>query len=70
MEWCTRCSEQETIQHLFFYCPLAKMTWNAISVTFNIKKPASTTNLFGPCLKSLESSVGWGGCFLLGIMAH
>jgi hypothetical protein len=48
---CTRCcfcSEQETIQHLFFDCPMARLMWIAISATFGITKPANFANLIGP----------------------
>jgi hypothetical protein len=55
---CTRCcfcSEQETIQHLFFDCPMARLMRCAISVTFGVTKPANTANLFGPWLR-----IFWG----------
>jgi hypothetical protein len=54
---CTRCcfcSEHETIQHLFFNCPMARLMWSVISVTFGITKPANTANLFGPWLRSFS----------------
>jgi predicted secreted Zn-dependent protease len=50
---CTRCcfcSKLETIQHLFFECPMARLMWFVISVTFGITAPTSTANLFGPWL--------------------
>jgi hypothetical protein len=54
---CTRCcfcSEQETIEHLFFECPMARLMWSAISVTFGITKPANMANLFGSWLRSFS----------------
>jgi hypothetical protein len=72
---CTRCcfcSEQETIQHLFFDCPMARLMWCAISVAFGVTKPANTANLFGPCLIIFSSKqralvlIGWllfVGCY-------
>jgi hypothetical protein len=56
---CTRCcfcSEHETIQHLFFDCPMARLMWFAISVTFGITKPANTAALFGLDLEVLRIS--------------
>jgi hypothetical protein len=74
---CTRCcfgSEQETIQHLFFDCLMARLMWFAISVTFGVTKPTNTANLFGPWLRSFSHKqrafAYWGGCFLLGVMAQ
>jgi hypothetical protein len=52
---CTRCCfcrEQENIQHLFFDCPMARLMWFAICVSFGIKAPTTTDNLFGPWLAS------------------
>jgi hypothetical protein len=45
---CCFCSEYETIQHLFFYCPMARLMWCIISCSFSITKPASMDDLFGP----------------------
>jgi hypothetical protein len=58
---CTRCcfsSEHETIQHLFFDCPMARLMWFAISVTFGITKPTNTAALFGLDLEVLRVSKG------------
>jgi hypothetical protein len=43
------CSEHEIIQHIFFYCPMAR-----IIVAFGVTKPANIANLFGPWLKSFS----------------
>jgi hypothetical protein len=54
---CTRCcfcSEQETIQHFFFDCPMTGLMWIAISVTFGITKPANFANLVGPWLRGFS----------------
>jgi hypothetical protein len=34
---CCFCAEQETIQHLFFYCPIAQLTWGSVCLTFGVK---------------------------------
>jgi hypothetical protein len=43
---CCFCSKQETIQHIFFYCPMARMMWNSINVTFDVRKPVNTDKFF------------------------
>jgi hypothetical protein len=46
--------EDETIQHLFFDCHVAKfVVWNAIFFTFGIKPPTSVVDMLG----------SWLGCF-------
>ena len=31
------CDNKETIQHLFFECPMTRFTWNVMACVFNIK---------------------------------
>jgi hypothetical protein len=55
---CTRCcfcNKQEIAQHLFFECPMAKLLWMTISITFGIRTPANCINLFGPWLRSFSN---------------
>jgi hypothetical protein len=47
--------EQETVQHLFFYCPMARHVWGIVCLTFGITKPVDVENLFGPWLRSFSS---------------
>jgi hypothetical protein len=35
---CCFCAEQETIQHLFFDCPIARLTRESLCFTFGVKK--------------------------------
>ena len=49
---CSFCDTSETIQHLFFDCHMARMVWNAVSITFGFPPPANTNSLFGSWLKS------------------
>jgi hypothetical protein len=44
---CCFCSQDETIQHLFIDCPLAKIVWQMVHMTFNIVHPTNIMNLFG-----------------------
>jgi hypothetical protein len=39
--------QYETIQHLFFDCPIAMQVWSTVSITFDIKKPRSMNDIFG-----------------------
>jgi hypothetical protein len=41
------CDQKETVQHLFISCPLAKMVWHIVHMTFSIIPPTSIANLFG-----------------------
>jgi hypothetical protein len=51
---CCFCREQETIQHLFFYCGTASFMWSIRSFMFGITKLASVNNLYGPWLRSFS----------------
>jgi hypothetical protein len=64
---CTKCGfcvEQETIQHLFFDCPMARLLRGIVCCTFGIAKSVNIEHLFGPCLRSFRISKGtlcWSG---------
>jgi hypothetical protein len=49
---CNFCGLEETIQHLFFDCRVARFVWNLLYITFNCKPPHSTTHLFGSWTRS------------------
>jgi hypothetical protein len=51
---CCFCDQDETIQHLFFACPFAKILWRIIYMTFNIPAPSNVTNLFGNWLNGVQ----------------
>jgi hypothetical protein len=51
---CCICGEYETIQHLFFECPIVRQVWSTISITFDIKKARSMNDIFGPWIKSFS----------------
>jgi hypothetical protein len=44
---CCFCNQDESIQHLFISCPLAKVVWRIVHMAFNIIPPKNITNLFG-----------------------
>jgi hypothetical protein len=52
---CCFCAEHKTIQHLFFNCPIAQLTWGSVCFTFGVKKPEGVGHLFGPWLRSFSS---------------
>jgi hypothetical protein len=50
---CCFCDNKESIQHLFFECPFAKIVWRIIFMTFGLAPPKNITNLFGNWLKGI-----------------
>ena len=54
---CSFCDRDETIKHLFFDCPLAKVLWQTVHIAFNIKPPTSVYAFFGTWLNGIESNV-------------
>jgi hypothetical protein len=51
---CAFCDANESINHLFFDCPFAKLIWRTIQFTFNIPPPANVTNMFGNWLNGVD----------------
>lgn len=49
---CGLCSSEETIQHLFFDCHVAKLLWNNISISFGFQPPTCASSMFGSWLSS------------------
>ena len=54
---CSFCDRDETIKHLFFDCPLAKVLWRTVHIAFNITPPNSVNTLFGTWLNGIESDL-------------
>ena len=48
------CSSVETIQHLFFYCYLARFVWNTVHITYGIQPPANFINMLSSQLHGLS----------------
>jgi hypothetical protein len=47
------CDTKESIQHVFFKYPLAKLIWHIIHMMFGLEPPKNTTNLVGNWLKGI-----------------
>ena len=66
---CCFCDQDETIEHLFLSCPLAKMVWRIVSMALNLQPPTSINNLFGNWLRGVDKSekvqIRVGVCALL-----
>ena len=66
---CCFCVHDETIQHLFLDCPLAKLLWRSVHIVFNIIPPVSIEALFGTWLNGvtthIASSIRIGICAFL-----
>jgi hypothetical protein len=44
---------QETIQHLFFDCHVARFAWRCVFFTFNIPPPHNVKDIFGNGLRGV-----------------
>jgi hypothetical protein len=55
-ESCCFCDHKESIQHLFFECPFAKIIWRIIHMTFGLAPPKNVDNLFGNWLKGIPKN--------------
>uniref|UniRef100_A0A8I6Y312 Reverse transcriptase zinc-binding domain-containing protein n=1 Tax=Hordeum vulgare subsp. vulgare TaxID=112509 RepID=A0A8I6Y312_HORVV len=51
---CSFCQTHEMIKHLFLDCPMAKLLWRSIQITFNITPPTSIHMLFGTWLDGVN----------------
>jgi len=61
---CSFCNLSESIQHLFFNCPLAKLVWHIIAVSFNIISPRNFRHIFSHWLGGTDSNLKkiiWNG---------
>jgi hypothetical protein len=50
---CVFCDKDESIQHLFIDCPLAKVVWRIVYMTFGLSPPVNITHLFGTWLSGI-----------------
>uniref|UniRef100_A0A453S0D5 Reverse transcriptase zinc-binding domain-containing protein n=1 Tax=Aegilops tauschii subsp. strangulata TaxID=200361 RepID=A0A453S0D5_AEGTS len=66
---CCFCDQDETIQHLFLDCPLAKLLWRTVHIAFNIIPPVNIESLFGMWLAGVDhitvSRIRIGICALI-----
>jgi hypothetical protein len=51
------CNIDETIQHLFFYCQLARFMWRIVQVSFNITPPVSIFHMFNGWLGGINKKL-------------
>jgi hypothetical protein len=51
---CVFCDSEESINHLFFTCPFARLVWRLVHFTFDIPPLANVTNMFRNCLNGVE----------------
>jgi hypothetical protein len=47
------CDHNESVQHLFIECPLAKIIWHIIHMSFGLAPPKNIKNMFGNCLNCI-----------------
>jgi hypothetical protein len=52
---CVFCSREETIQHLFFDCHVAKFIWRVVSLTFGLGVPTSIMDLYSLWLLNVSA---------------
>lgn len=48
---------EETIQHLFFDCQIARMRWNSLYISFNLQPPKSAVHFVWFLVKKLSSKI-------------
>ena len=54
---CCFCNFDETIQHLFFDCQLARIIWRIVHVSFNITPPMNILHMFNGWLIGLNKKL-------------
>src|SRR5215216_3139770 len=54
---CSFCDHDESIIHLFLDCPMAKILWRSVHISFNITPPNSIHTLFGMWLNGVETEI-------------
>ena len=54
---CCFCEHDESVQHLFLECHVARSIWRIIHMSFGLAPPTNITNLFGNWLKGIPKIV-------------
>lgn len=54
---CCFCSNNETIQHLFFACHFARFLWRPFHIAFDLDPPKSINDMFGNWLIGLGTKL-------------
>ena len=69
---CSFCDKEETIHHLFFECPFAKVIWRIVHMAFNITPLKNVLHLFGSWLHGIHKKelkqIRVGACAVLWAM--
>jgi hypothetical protein len=52
---CCFCDSEETANHLFIFCPFARLVWRIIFATYDILPPTNITNIFENWLTGMDS---------------
>jgi hypothetical protein len=61
---CVFCSDDESIQHLFFDCHYAKFIWRVVSFTFGLKELTNTEEIYNSWLINVNAR--WRSLILVG----
>jgi hypothetical protein len=56
---CSFCLQNETIQHLFFYCYYARFIWRLTHITFGITPPRNIQHMFRPLTNQVGGKLKW-----------
>src|SRR4051812_9467764 len=51
---CCFCDSLESIEHLFLYCPFARIIWRMMFFAFDITPPTNINNMFDNCLHGVD----------------
>lgn len=54
---CCYSDQHETIRHLFLDCPLVKLLWRAVHITFNVIPPTCINSIFTTWLNEVDVRV-------------
>ena len=64
---CVFCQTDETIEHLFLSCSMARNIWRLLHFTFNVAPPSNIDNLFGTWLTGIDKRTK--NCIRTGVCA-
>jgi hypothetical protein len=52
---CCFCDSMESVDHLFLFCPFARILWRLVYFAYNLPPPTSISNMFGNWLNGVEN---------------
>jgi hypothetical protein len=69
---CCFCDHNESVQHLFIECPLAKIIWRIVHMSFGLAPPKNIKNMYGNWLNCIPKqdlvNIRVGVCAMLWAM--